>query len=232
MSFPQSCSHIQQWLFKDESELRKKRQATVDAAAAQIRAVATDAETLSVEQECELVRYFSRQLLFVCHHRGLDYRAQNTAIVFFCRFFICRSVVEYDPRTILLTCILLAIKTEELSNVINVRHFFEGAEGIDVYEVFRHELAVLDAVSFHLLVLHIRSPLQYLCDGYFAAHRRGLNPQEVEALQKTMRAVNKASEDLGLKLLMTESVHFVSILTKSNSCFTVPSLLQRTTRKN
>jgi len=204
MVFPQSCSHLLNWLFKDEQELRLRRTQTLGTIAATIKTIAPEAECLTVEEECELVRYFSRQLLYVCQHHGLDYRVQSTAAAFFSRFYINRSVIEYDPRTILLTCILLAIKSEEESNVINIRHLFEGADGIDVEEVFRNELAVLDAICFHLMVLHVRTPLQFLCDGYFSSHRSGLSPQDIDSLQKCIRCVNKTAEELGLRLHRTD----------------------------
>lgn len=173
------------------------------------------------QQESEyLISYFTSQLLFVCSEKRFDYKITNTAVAFLTRFYLKRSVLEFDPRRILLTCILLAIKTEDLSMAITLHHFCDGLispKGVRLSSVIDGELPVLDALSFHLLVLQPRTAIHYLTTEYFQRHKTTEIPNtatasekqtEIKRFGKLIHEGNREAERLALETFEDSEIPF------------------------
>lgn len=218
MVFPQDSSHFQHWIFS-ASQLRQQRRQAIEHATQRVtkqleeKGVCADGALLLTEHECEyLTSYFISQLLIVCSEKRFDYKITNTAVAFLTRFYLKRSVLEYDPRRILLTCILLAIKTEDLSMSITLHHLCEGLisvkRGVSLATVIDSELGVLDALNFHLLVLQPRTTIHYLTTEYFHSHKMSVtsNAMSVEEKQSAIKTfakliadINRDAEQLALR---------------------------------
>lgn len=177
------------------------------------------------EQDCAfLVSYFVTQLLFVCSEKHYDYKITSTAATFLTRFYLKRSVLEFDPRRILLTCILIAIKSEDLAMAITLHHFCDGlisAKGIRLSDVIDSELVVLSALDFHLLVLHPRTPIHYLTTEYYRLHcppristtatadeQRTADEAHI-AFGKLISEINREAEHLALQAFSSPDLPFL-----------------------
>ncbi|KAF3794792.1 Cyclin-H1-1 [Nymphaea thermarum] len=70
-------------------------------------------DPLTVEEE-QLIRIFYEQKIQeVCGAFGFPHKIQATAIIYFKRFYLQWSVMEHDPKHIMLTCVYASCKVEE-----------------------------------------------------------------------------------------------------------------------
>ncbi|KAJ4843186.1 Cyclin-H1-1 [Turnera subulata] len=68
---------------------------------------------LSVEEEQFMRVYYEYKLREVCSAFYFPHKIQATALIYFKRFYLQWSVMEHDPKHIMLTCIYSACKIEE-----------------------------------------------------------------------------------------------------------------------
>ena len=67
---------------------------------------------LTVEEQCELSLFYQGQLQVACRAMGYSREVQGVAMMFFKRFYLERSMLQHQPKHIMLTCIFLATKAE------------------------------------------------------------------------------------------------------------------------
>ncbi|XP_055388812.1 cyclin-H-like [Condylostylus longicornis] len=210
MGFPEDSSHFQHWIFT-EQQLDIQRRSVLEAAVQKLtvqleeKGVSPPADLFLDKNECEfLISYFVSQLLIVCSVKGLDYKVTNTAAAFLTRFYLKRSLFEFDPRRILLTCILLSIKSEDLAMSTTLHRFCESLispKRVRLAEVIDNELVVLDAISFHLLVLQPRTPIHFLTTEYFQRYKptkpsETASAEEKQAVHEAQTAFGKLLEEI------------------------------------
>ncbi|XP_057250343.1 cyclin-H1-1 isoform X5 [Beta vulgaris subsp. vulgaris] len=68
---------------------------------------------LKVEEETVLHVYYENKIQEVCGAFKFPHKIQATALTYYKRFYLCWSVMEHHPKSVMLTCIYLACKIEE-----------------------------------------------------------------------------------------------------------------------
>ncbi|CAM9953666.1 unnamed protein product [Choristocarpus tenellus] len=82
--------------------------------------------------------------------------------MYFKRFYLSNSVLEHDPKLLMLTCVFLASKTEEqMTNVSSL----SKATGLDELAILAEELPLLQGLNFHLAVFHPYRAVPALVEG-------------------------------------------------------------------
>jgi cyclin H len=119
---------------------------------------------------------------------------EATAMLFFKRFFLAHSVMEYDITRIMVTCIFLSCKVEDyyvpLETILNRINKVSGAK-FTPEEILKLELTVLEGLRFHLLVYHpFRSLYAFVHDNEL---KSSLKTTPVEDLYETGKQAIKKS---------------------------------------
>nr|XP_009506738.1 PREDICTED: cyclin-H [Phalacrocorax carbo] len=88
----------------------------------------------------------------------------GTACMYFKRFYLSNSVMEYHPRIIMLTCVFLACKVDEFNVssaqfVGNLRESPLGQEKA-LEQILEYELLLIQQLNFHLIVHNPYRPFE------------------------------------------------------------------------
>jgi len=149
------------WIFTEHSLAQARKAANTHAvqalrrAAAETRAAGDLPHLLSFEEGCQLVLFHALHLAKLCECCGVPSEVQWTANVFYHRFFAVRSPMEFDPLLLMLVCVHLACKIEEvheftLDGLLEAGGFHDCAGLRD--KVVGLELPLLEGLGFVLLV--------------------------------------------------------------------------------
>ncbi|KAJ1611577.1 cyclin H-like protein [Cryptosporidium canis] len=169
--YPSESHHLRDWIFESFDSLQKIREENNERAREHWRDVfrQISLENFDLEQllltpkeEETLVSYYGRQLIEFCNHKQLPFVSKYNASVLYRRFFTNQSVMSYDPRIIIFTSLSLALKLEEYGLHFTLEKLFGDVPGLNVHEVFRHELTVCNTLRFHLYILNPRNTLEGL----------------------------------------------------------------------
>ncbi|KAK1933192.1 hypothetical protein X943_002599 [Babesia divergens] len=162
VKWPLSTTHMNSWLLRSVSEFREIQERTLNSALERIKAKGIDSDLPTLEDELWLVRFYAFQLsrFLVANH--MKDAVKETALTFFNRFYLMRSMLEHDPRLIMFTCITLAIKLEDVWRNYYVDKLLGAVEGLNVSKVFELEATVCDALNFNFLVLHTHDSMHIL----------------------------------------------------------------------
>lgn len=140
MGFPESSTHFRHWQFASPDELASLRSAG--------RQGVTEEEQLSPEQERLCVEFCGEGLLNICREKKLSYAITSSAIAFYARFFLKRSVMVFDPRKILFTCIVLSAKSQDPSLPLKMKSLLSGVNGgVSIRDICELEIPLLDALG-------------------------------------------------------------------------------------
>ncbi|GAQ83756.1 Cyclin family protein [Klebsormidium nitens] len=115
---------------------------------------------LSVADEAVLRRHYEGKLQPVCKAFSFPHKIQATALLYFKRFYLHHSVMDVDPKDIMLTCVYLACKVEE--SHVSADEFGKGIKQ-DPAAVLKNELPVLQALDFDLIVFPPYRALEGFC---------------------------------------------------------------------
>eukprot|EP00921_Rhytidocystis_pertsovi_P015232 GHVQ01024300.1.p1 GENE.GHVQ01024300.1~~GHVQ01024300.1.p1 ORF type:complete len:239 (-),score=18.69 GHVQ01024300.1:1114-1830(-) len=207
MPFPAESNHLRHWVFTQD-ELHETRKKAHDHAASKIEKYARKKSVtlLTTEDELFVVEYYAQILLQLGQHKNLRPVIKETAACFFRRFFLKRSIMEFDPRNIIFTCITLAIKAEEYSRRHQISELFGDMIELDTQEVIKLELPVCEALEFHLLVLHTREPLLALRNACLDKLKELLkpSPDKEKELQQLAHDVYQRAENLSIAVQETD----------------------------
>lgn len=91
----------------------------------------------------------SKKIQQVCAAFSFPHKIQATAILYFKRFFLNWSVMEHDPKQIMLTCIYISCKVEEFH--VSAEELGKGIQQ-DPQAVLKNELCLLQGLNFDLIV--------------------------------------------------------------------------------
>ncbi|CAI5465334.1 unnamed protein product [Closterium sp. Yama58-4] len=103
---------------------------------------------LSEEEERVMCRYYEGKIQEVCAAFRFPYKIYSTSLQYFKRFFLMCSVMEYDPKSIMLTAIYIACKVDEV--YVSAEEFGRGI-GQDPQVVLGCEVLVLQTLKFDLI---------------------------------------------------------------------------------
>nr|QDO16311.1 cyclin H [Lingulodinium polyedra] len=159
-----------QWVFAEAALARAREVASEQAAQALRRSGATAAaaaeggaaerrpaapKPLPLEDASRLVLFYAQKLPELCELCGAPSEVRWTAVVFYRRFFVVRSAMEFDPLPMMFASVHLACKIEEVHE-ITLDRLLEAADfGADASlkaRVLSLELPLLEGLRFQLLV--------------------------------------------------------------------------------
>ncbi|KAH8961129.1 hypothetical protein BDL97_05G034500 [Sphagnum fallax] len=106
-------------------------------------------EPLTLAEELVIRRFYEQKIQQVSAAFSFPNKIQATAILYFKRFYQKWSVMEHDPKHIMLTCIYLSCKVEEFH--VSADELGKGIQQ-DPQVVLKNELTVLQGLDFELIV--------------------------------------------------------------------------------
>ncbi|KAL1341526.1 hypothetical protein HN51_028013 [Arachis hypogaea] len=104
---------------------------------------------LSIEEEQSIKVFYENKLQEVCKNFHFPHKIQATALIYFKRFYLHWSVMEHQPKHIMLTCIYAACKIEE--NHVSAEELGKGISQ-DHQMILNNEMIVYQSLEFDLIV--------------------------------------------------------------------------------
>ncbi|GAV88742.1 Cyclin_N domain-containing protein [Cephalotus follicularis] len=104
---------------------------------------------LNTEEEQFMRVYYENKLREVCCAFYFPHKIQATALIYFKRFYLQWSVMEHQPKHIMLTCVYAACKIEE--NHVSAEELGKGISQ-DHQMILNYEMIVLQSLEFDLIV--------------------------------------------------------------------------------
>ncbi|KAF6123490.1 cyclin H [Phyllostomus discolor] len=165
-----NSSQKRHWTFAGEEQLARLR---ADAnrkfkckAVANGKVLPNDPVFLEPHEEMTLCKYYEKRLLEFCSvfKPSMPRSVVGTACMYFKRFYLNNSVMEYHPRIIMLTCAFLACKVDEFNVsspqfVGNLRESPLGQEKA-LEQILEYELLLIQQLNFHLIVHNPYRPFE------------------------------------------------------------------------
>ncbi|NXC43491.1 CCNH protein, partial [Penelope pileata] len=165
-----SSTQRRHWTFRSEEELARSR---ADAnrkfrskAVASGKVQQGDPVLLEASEELAICKYYEKRLLDFCaaFKPAMPRSVVGTACMYFRRFYLNNSVMEYHPRIIMLTCAFLACKVDEFNVssaqfVGNLRESPLGQEKA-LEQILEYELLLIQQLNFHLIVHNPYRPFE------------------------------------------------------------------------
>nr|XP_056704157.1 cyclin-H [Euleptes europaea] len=166
----QSSTQRRHWTFRSEEELSRRR---ADAnrrfrcrAVANGKVQQNDSFILEPREELTICKYYEKRLLDFCSvfKPVMPRSVVGSACMYFKRFYLNNSVMEYHPRVIMLTCAFLACKVDEFNVssaqfVGNLRESPIGQEKA-LEQILEYELLLIQQLNFHLIVHNPYRPFE------------------------------------------------------------------------
>ncbi|KAH7576390.1 hypothetical protein JRO89_XS01G0050900 [Xanthoceras sorbifolium] len=107
----------------------------------------------------------------LAQHVKVRQRVVATAVTYMRRFYIRKSMTEYDPHLVAPTCLYLASKAEESTVQARLLTFYikkiysDEKYRYEVKDILEMEMKILEALNYYLVVFHpYRSLVQFLHD--------------------------------------------------------------------
>ncbi|MBZ3889715.1 Cyclin-H [Sciurus carolinensis] len=131
-----------------------------------LKVLPNDPVFLEPHEEMTLCKYYEKRLLEFCSvfKPAMPRSVVGTACMYFKRFYLNNSVMEYHPRIIMLTCAFLACKVDEFNVsspqfVGNLRESPLGQEKA-LEQILEYELLLIQQLNFHLIVHNPYRPFE------------------------------------------------------------------------
>ena len=168
----ESSTQYQQWTFTRKS-LEETRIASHDVNIATVReAIKRESQLANIStpspefityaHQLELCAFFESRFIEYCKLFKFDTTILGTAIIFFKRFYISASLMDHDPKIILLTCLYISSKVENLK--MPLEDFLSKIPKAPLPQVIlASEITVSNHLKFHFKIHHPFWPLH----GYF-----------------------------------------------------------------
>ncbi|XP_054253433.1 cyclin-H [Indicator indicator] len=165
-----SSSQRRQWTFRDQEALAQCRTEANRRFRSKVTASgkvqATDPVLLEPHEELAICKFYEKRLLDFCtvFKPAMPKSVVGTACMYFKRFYLNNSVMEYHPRIIMLTCVFLACKVDEfnVSSAQFVSNLHESPVGQEkaLEQILEHELLLIHQLNFHLIVHNPYRPFE------------------------------------------------------------------------
>ncbi|KAI5075524.1 hypothetical protein GOP47_0009600 [Adiantum capillus-veneris] len=154
-------------------------------------------EPLVVDEEILIQRFYEQKIQQVCAAFSFPHKIQATAILYFKRFFLNWSVMEHDPKQIMLTCIYISCKVEEFH--VSAEEFGKGIQQ-DPQAVLKNELCLLQGLNFDLIVY---GPYRSL-EGFIFDMENFFHAKD-EAFLEKLKDLKEAAIFVADKLMLTDA---------------------------
>ncbi|KAG6604204.1 Cyclin-H1-1, partial [Cucurbita argyrosperma subsp. sororia] len=99
---------------------------------------------LSIEEEQFMRVFYENKLQEVCNNFHFPHKIQTTALIYFKRFYLQWSVMQHNPKYVMLTCIYAACKIEE--NHVSAEELVKGYVN-DMEELFHENTEMLQMLK-------------------------------------------------------------------------------------
>eukprot|EP00242_Pyramimonas_sp_CCMP2087_P011365 CAMPEP_0198219446 /NCGR_PEP_ID=MMETSP1445-20131203/74335_1 /TAXON_ID=36898 /ORGANISM="Pyramimonas sp., Strain CCMP2087" /LENGTH=274 /DNA_ID=CAMNT_0043896851 /DNA_START=708 /DNA_END=1529 /DNA_ORIENTATION=+ len=125
---------------------------------------------LTPEEIRRIKEYHVQYLTQLGRSAKVRQRVVATAVVYFRRFYLRNSFVEYDPRLTAPACLYLASKVEE--STVHARHVAQAIRRcrketlfwFEVKDLLETEMVLLEDMAFSLAIFHPYRPLSQLLE--------------------------------------------------------------------
>ncbi|XP_064152566.1 cyclin-H [Anguilla rostrata] len=187
-----NSSQKKYWTFDKEETLERLRYQANQKCREKIlssgKAGVNESFLLDPLEEDVLFRHYEKRLLDFCaaFKPIMPKSVVGTANMYFRRFYLNNSLMEYHPRTIMLTCTYLACKVDEfnVSSSQFVGNLQENPAGQEkaLEQILEYELLLIQQLNFHLVVHNPYRPMEgFLID----LKTRYVTLENPEVLRKT-----------------------------------------------
>ncbi|KAJ0253922.1 Cyclin-C1-1 [Hirschfeldia incana] len=125
---------------------------------------------ISVEDFKLIKFHMSNHITKLAQHIKVRQRVVATAITYMRRVYTRKSMVEFDPRLVAITCLYLASKAEESvvqarNLVFYIKRLYPDEYKYELKDLLGMEMKVLEALDYYLVVFHpYRSLSEFLQD--------------------------------------------------------------------
>ncbi|XP_035825422.1 cyclin-H isoform X2 [Aplysia californica] len=162
-----TSSQSKHWLFSGETELAKCRTEANATYISKHRGTMTDNEVTSHFLTPVEERILSRQYEVVLRKFCAEFQPPmpkcviGTSLVFFKRFYVNNSNMNYHPKDIMLTCVYLACKVEEF--YVPIGQFVKNLRGDRekfADAILSFELTLMGKLNYHLTIHNPFRPLE------------------------------------------------------------------------
>lgn len=223
----QTSTHLQRWILSRNDLVEKRRDANQRAVLALKKYGATRVEVqpdgslaypgvpitgddfagekksalpepLTVDEELLLQRFYQQKIQQVCAAFSFPHKIQAAAILYFKRFFLNWSVMEHDPKQIMLTCIYISCKVEEFH--VSAEELGKGIQQ-DPQALLKNELCVLQGLNFDLIVY---APYRAV-DGFIFDMEKFFHTREEIFLQR-LKELKEAALFIIDNLMLTDAI--------------------------
>lgn len=168
-----NSSHKNYWIFKSEDELELLRceahQRFCKKVFENVKSGVSESIFLKRHEEEALLRHYEKRLLEFCNafKPAMPKSVVGTAVMYFRRFFLNNSAMEFHPRIIMLTCAYLSCKVDEFNVsssqfVANLVHESPAGQERVAEQILEHELLLIQQLNFHLVVHNPYRPMEGL----------------------------------------------------------------------
>ncbi|CBY37866.1 unnamed protein product [Oikopleura dioica] len=128
---------------------------------------------LAPDEELKYIKYYEGRLQSFCNHFKVPVKnifclpptVKATSIIYFKRFYLRTSAMEYNPRFVAFACLWLATKVEEFN--VSITEFVENLrpkdqEELTLFEdlILSLELPIIHALKYHLTIHNPYRPLE------------------------------------------------------------------------
>ncbi|XP_071755803.1 cyclin-H [Centroberyx gerrardi] len=168
-----NSSHRKYWIFDTEDNVELLRceanQKARNKMIASGKPGVSESMFLQRHEEDVLFRHYEKRLLDLCNafKPVMPKSVVGTAIMYFRRFYLNNSLMEYHPRIIMLTCAYLSCKVDEfnVSSTQFVGNLLQetpaGQERV-LEQILEYELLLIQQLNFHLVVHNPYRPMEGL----------------------------------------------------------------------
>ncbi|KAI7812603.1 cyclin-H [Triplophysa rosa] len=158
------------WTFDKEETLDKLRleanQKFCTKASSSGKAGINESMLLDQWEEKVLLRHYEKRLLDFCNmfKPAMPKSVGGTAFMYFRRFYLNNSLMEYHPRIIMLTCAYLSCKVDEFN--VSCTQFVGNLQESPatqeraLEQILEYELLLIQQLNFHLVVHNPYRPLE------------------------------------------------------------------------
>ncbi|XDV20292.1 hypothetical protein PO909_025642 [Leuciscus waleckii] len=155
------------WTYDKEETLDKLRlEANQKFCSKALSSGINESMLLDGREEKVLFRHYEKRLLDFCamFKPVMPKSVVGTACMYFRRFYLNNSLMDYHPRTIMLTCTYLSCKVDEfnVSSTQFVGNLQDSPAGQEraLEQILEYELLLIQQLNFHLVVHNPYRPLE------------------------------------------------------------------------
>nr|AAU93531.1 cyclin H-1 [Zea mays] len=143
--------------------------------------------------------FYEQKIQEVCAAFKFPHKIQATAIIYFKRFYLQWSVMEHQPKHIMLTCVYASCKVEE--NHVSAEELGKGIQQ-DHQIILNNEMILLKTLDFDLIVYAPYRSIEGFIDDLEDFCRAGNGPfQRLKCAQTEVNHVQQQQSSLVLNKL-------------------------------